>query len=146
MMRLATFCLAIASLTTLVVSARAATVPTTVTGKAAFGDACKLSSNKIAVGTYKLVTDCEQTLWCAPNNTCAHKGCRTDEFPLGYGQNANLPPRCPDSQFCPDEGDACQPLLAVGLRCQLNRDGGWKFLLIWVYYWMAVLNMVAPFR
>ncbi|KAF9244915.1 hypothetical protein BU15DRAFT_85758 [Melanogaster broomeanus] len=29
---------------------------------------------------------------------------------------------CPSGQFCPDEGDACQPLLSVGSPCQLNRD------------------------
>jgi len=120
-MRLVTFCLAVASGITLV-SGQVATTPTTPTGKGAFGAACKQTSNKIAVGTYKLVTDCEQTLWCAPNNTCAHKGCRSDEYPLGYGQNAVLPDRCPDGQFCPDEADNCQALLDVGARCQLNRD------------------------
>ncbi|GJJ06569.1 hypothetical protein Clacol_000762 [Clathrus columnatus] len=49
-------------------------------------------------------------------------GCRRDEFPLGYAQDAVLPPKCPPGQFCPDEGDACQPLLPVGSPCQLNRD------------------------
>jgi len=34
----------------------------------------------------------------------------------------HLPALCQPGQFCPDEGDACQPLLPVGSTCQLNRD------------------------
>jgi len=33
-----------------------------------------------------------------------------------------LPVLCSSGYFCPDEGDACQPLLPVGSACQLNRD------------------------
>ncbi|KAG9004993.1 hypothetical protein FRB90_010630, partial [Tulasnella sp. 427] len=33
-----------------------------------------------------------------------------------------IPDRCAKGEFCPDEEDACQPLLAVGSLCQLNRD------------------------
>jgi len=35
----------------------------------------------------------------------------------------DLPKRCDIGEFCPDEEDACQPLLEVGSLCQLNRDG-----------------------
>lgn len=29
---------------------------------------------------------------------------------------------CPQGEFCPDEGDACQPVMPLGSPCQLNRD------------------------
>jgi len=33
-----------------------------------------------------------------------------------------MPDKCERGQFCPDEMDACQPLLPLGSPCQLNRD------------------------
>lgn len=36
-----------------------------------------------------------------------------------------IPPRCEPGNFCPDEEDACQPVMPVGSICQLNRDGQW---------------------
>jgi len=88
----------------------------------AFAQNCSQADNKIAAGNLELVTDCGPTQYCDSNGRCQPKGCRSDEFPFGYGPAQNLPPMCPQGQFCPDEGDACQPLLAVGSQCQLNRD------------------------
>ena len=85
---------------------------------------CSLSHNQLEVGTYQLVTDCSDTKYCDPSSgVCQPKGCRKDEFPLGYAQDAPLPPRCKSDEFCPDEGDKCQSLLPVDSPCQLNRDG-----------------------
>lgn len=84
---------------------------------------CSQSHNQLQVGTYQLTTDCDDTKYCDPSGVCKPKGCRRDEFPLGYAQGAQLPPRCKADEFCPDEGDQCQSLLAVGSACQLNRDG-----------------------
>jgi hypothetical protein len=95
----------------------------TTTGKQVWGGPCLQTHNRLAEGTYQLTSDCETTLFCAANSTCAYKGCRRDEYPFGYGQSRDLPNFCPEGQFCPDEEDACQPLLAVGNQCQLNRDG-----------------------
>lgn len=89
-----------------------------------FGQACSQAQSKLAHGTYQLNTKCGPTMYCAANNTCAEKGCRRDEFPLGYGSK-DPPAKCNPSTFCPDEEDACQPLLPVGSPCQLNRDGMW---------------------
>lgn len=83
---------------------------------------CSQSDNKIAAGNLELVTDCGPTQYCDSNGQCQPKGCRTDEFPFGYGVQQNLPPMCSQGQFCPDEGDACQPLVTVGQPCQINRD------------------------
>ncbi|KAF8590989.1 hypothetical protein K439DRAFT_1657080 [Ramaria rubella] len=83
---------------------------------------CSQSHNQLQVGTYQLTTDCADTNFCSSAGQCEPKGCRRDEFPLGYAQDAPLPPRCRSDQFCPDEGDQCQSLLAVGSACQLNRD------------------------
>lgn len=33
------------------------------------------------------------------------------------------PPMCPEGSFCPDDSSTCLPLVPVGGRCQLNRDG-----------------------
>jgi len=83
---------------------------------------CSQANNKITPGNLELSTDCPVTEYCDSNGQCQPKGCRTDEFPFGYGKAQNLPPLCPKGQFCPDEGDACQDLLPVGSDCQLNRD------------------------
>ena len=93
----------------------------TLADTASFGESCVLTDNKLQPGTWQFAGDCDPTTFCAPNSTCAHKGCRKDIFPFGYGSN-DLPPLCSKGQFCPDEGDACQNLLPVGSACQLNRD------------------------
>ncbi|EJD02985.1 uncharacterized protein FOMMEDRAFT_123111 [Fomitiporia mediterranea MF3/22] len=87
-----------------------------------FGQGCSVNNNRLQVGTYQFAGDCDPETFCAPNSTCAFKGCRRDVFPFGYAQGADLPPLCDPTQFCPDEGDACQDLLPVDSPCQLNRD------------------------
>lgn len=34
-----------------------------------------------------------------------------------------IPPLCPSGSFCPDDASGCLPLVELGGRCQLNRDG-----------------------
>ena len=88
------------------------------------GGACTVNNNKLQIGTYEFTSDCDSVTFCNQNtNKCETKKCRRDEFPFGYAPGANLPPRCPEGQFCPDEGDACQNKLPVDSDCQLNRDG-----------------------
>jgi len=54
---------------------------------------------------------------------CQLKGCRKDEYSIGWPEgSSSMPPRCSKGSFCPDEEDACQPLLPVNSDCQLNRD------------------------
>ncbi|KAJ3889287.1 hypothetical protein GG344DRAFT_89526 [Lentinula edodes] len=92
-------------------------------GSANFGDSCSVSNNRLQVGTYQFYTDCNSVTYCASNGTCAHRGCRKDDFPFGYPQDSdNLPPKCGNSQFCPDEMDDCLNVLPVGSACQMNRD------------------------
>lgn len=86
------------------------------------GQTCSSANNRLQIGTYQFYSDCDIQTYCSSAGVCELKGCRRDQFPFGYAQNATLPPKCPSDQFCPDEGDACQPLLAVGSPCQLNRD------------------------
>jgi len=83
---------------------------------------CSQAHNQLQLGTYQLQTDCADTKFCDSTGNCKPKGCRRDEFPLGYAQGADLPPKCKQDEFCPDEGDQCQSLLPVGSTCQLNRD------------------------
>lgn len=92
-----------------------------VAADSVFGTSCSLSDNRLQVGTYQFAGDCDAETYCAQNNTCAWRGCRKDIFPFGYSSDP-IPPLCPDGQFCPDEGDACQDLLSVDSACQLNRD------------------------
>ncbi|KAF9051028.1 hypothetical protein BDZ89DRAFT_1056921 [Hymenopellis radicata] len=88
-----------------------------------FGEACSQSDNRLQVGTYQFWSDCNSQTYCADNSTCAHKGCRRDEFPFGYVTGSrDIPPKCSRGQFCPDEQDRCLDVLAVGSPCQLNRD------------------------
>jgi len=87
------------------------------------GGACTVGNNKLQIGTYEFSTDCNSVTFCSPEtNKCKKKGCRRDEMPFGYSPGADLPPRCEDGKFCPDEGDSCQDKLPVDSDCQLDRD------------------------
>ncbi|KAF7321353.1 Smr domain-containing protein [Mycena kentingensis (nom. inval.)] len=86
------------------------------------GDNCSQTDSRLQTGTFQFWSDCNSVTYCAANNTCVLKGCRKDDFPFGYEKDSHLPDKCDVGQFCPDEADACQPLLAVGSACQLNRD------------------------
>jgi hypothetical protein len=86
------------------------------------GGNCSTADNKLQVGSFQFWSDCNSVTFCTEQGICTPKGCRKDEFPFGYSQGANLPPKCPSGQFCPDEGSACQDVLRVGSPCQLNRD------------------------
>ena len=78
----------------------------------------------LSQSTYEWTSNCDSVTYCALNNTCLLRGCGRDVFPFGYPQDSNfLPPLCKSGTFCPDEMDACQPLLRVDSLCQLNRDG-----------------------
>lgn len=84
---------------------------------------CSSSTQRLQLGTYQFTSDCDAMWWCNSSSICDWKGCRKDEFPFGYWDNVTMPDGCPRGFFCPDEEDSCQPLLAVGSPCQLNRDG-----------------------
>ncbi|TDL26285.1 hypothetical protein BD410DRAFT_575606 [Rickenella mellea] len=86
------------------------------------GGACNQKNNKLLAGSYQFHSDCDSVTFCNSTNLCQLKGCRRDIFPFGYSESSHLPDLCPNDQFCPDEMDACQPLLPVGSPCQLNRD------------------------
>lgn len=92
-------------------------------GSQTHGQNCTVLHNRLETGTLQFWSDCDAQNYCSGQGVCEPKGCRKDQFPFGYSQGADLPPKCPTGQFCPDEGDACQPLLDVGSTCQLNRDG-----------------------
>jgi len=88
------------------------------------GGSCSVGNNKLQIGTYEFSSDCDSVTFCDPNTSkCSKKKCRRNEFPFNYPSGADLPPRCPEGQFCPDEEDACQDKLPVDSGCQLNRDG-----------------------
>ena len=92
-------------------------------GSVSKGGACNTANNRLQPGTYQFYSDCDSVTYCASNSTCLLKGCRRDIFPFGYPQDdTGLPPICKPGNFCPDEEDACQPLLPVNSPCQLNRD------------------------
>lgn len=92
-------------------------------GSVNIGGNCTVGDNRLQAGTYQFWSDCDAVSFCSDAGVCTAKRCRRDEFPFGYQQGADLPPKCPKGQFCPDEGSDCQPLLPVGSPCQLNRDG-----------------------
>lgn len=92
-------------------------------------DTCNPSHNGLATGTLQYNSDCNATTWC-DSGTCRSKGCRRDEFPLGYasgdsqgsGKSIDPPPKCLVDEFCPDEGSQCAPKIQVGQPCQFDRD------------------------
>ena len=90
----------------------------------ALGKPCSIASNHLDPRTKKFASDCDAQTFCSGtvNGTCVARQCRRDEFPFGYHANQTQPGLCPEGSFCPDEGDACRPLVAVGQPCQFNRD------------------------
>jgi len=92
-------------------------------GSVQVNGSCSQNNNRLTVGTYEFDSDCDSVAFCGSDGVCHAKACRRDIFPFGYPQNDdNLPKLCPSGQFCPDEEDACQSLVAPGGTCQLNRD------------------------
>lgn len=97
---------------------------TVFAGKQTHGQNCSVGDNRLQVGTYQFYSDCDTSTFCnGTSSTCDLKKCRRDIYPFGYSATDTLPNMCPEGEFCPDEEDLCQPLLAVGSPCQLNRDG-----------------------
>ncbi|KDQ19217.1 hypothetical protein BOTBODRAFT_27797 [Botryobasidium botryosum FD-172 SS1] len=94
----------------------------TLAGHIPTGERCDLSKNGLDHATHKFLSDCNPRAYCARNGTCANKGCRRDEYPFGYEKGQDLPPMCHHGEYCPDEEDACRPLVTLGGACQLNRD------------------------
>ena len=90
----------------------------------ALGRPCSISSNRLDPRTRRFISDCDVQTFCSGtiNGTCVPRQCRREEFPVGYRANRTAPALCPVGSFCPDEGDACRRLVAVGQPCQFNRD------------------------
>jgi hypothetical protein len=90
----------------------------------ALGKACSITSNRLDPRTKRFTSDCDAQTYCSgiENGTCIPRQCRRDVFPFGYSANQTAPALCPTGSFCPDEGDACRPLVAIGQPCQFNRD------------------------
>ena len=90
----------------------------------ALGKACSMTSNRLDPRTRRFMSDCDGETYCSGiiNGTCVLRQCRREEFPSGYRSNQTIPALCPAGSFCPDEGDACRPLVTVGQPCQFNRD------------------------
>ncbi|KAH9960885.1 hypothetical protein BC827DRAFT_1260663 [Russula dissimulans] len=90
----------------------------------ALGRPCSASSNRLDPRTRRFISDCDAQTFCSGNinGTCVPRQCRHEEFPVRYHANQTAPALCPVGSFCPDEGDACRPLVAVGQPCQFNRD------------------------
>ncbi len=88
------------------------------------GKWCSVASNRLDPRTKKFMSDCDAQTFCSGtvNGTCVPRQCRRDEFLFRYRANETQPGLCPEGSFCPDEGDACRPLVAVGQPCQFNRD------------------------
>ncbi|KAK0485044.1 hypothetical protein IW261DRAFT_1560711 [Armillaria novae-zelandiae] len=88
------------------------------------GANCSSSHDHVDPVSLKFISECSYMTYCSAtqNGTCLPRLCRRDEFPFGYSEQDVLPPLCYAGTFCPDEGNGCWSLVAVGGACQLNRD------------------------
>ncbi|KAH9935539.1 uncharacterized protein B0H18DRAFT_416058 [Fomitopsis serialis] len=92
-------------------------------GTVSKGGDCSVASQRLSLGTYQFYAECDIVTFCnATTSKCEPKGCRKDQYPFGYADNADFPPMCPSGKFCPDEEDQCLDVLQVGSLCQFNRD------------------------
>ncbi|KAK1923443.1 hypothetical protein DB88DRAFT_491269 [Papiliotrema laurentii] len=92
--------------------------------RSGLGQACDQANNHYDANTWALISNCDYQTYCADNGTCASRGCRKDIYPFGYNDVPfnELPPMCPQGQFCPDESDRCMDQVPVGGTCQKDRD------------------------
>lgn len=92
--------------------------------RVAEGGQCSQANNRLDGATGNFVTDCDHQTFCDETGICRNKTCRQDEYPLGYNEvaYADLPPLCPQGEFCPDEGSGCMTQVGTGQGCQLDRD------------------------
>ncbi|KZP34306.1 hypothetical protein FIBSPDRAFT_771818, partial [Athelia psychrophila] len=103
----------------------ACSVSTALAGSLTKGQNCSVGENRLQVGNYAFYSMCDTHTFCnGTSGVCEVKGCRKDQFPYGYNHTLTdpPPPLCLKGEFCPDEGDACQPQMEVSSPCQLNRD------------------------
>lgn len=107
---------------------------------------CSVAANHLDPNTKQFFTDCdsfgcaymtsssylhcrpsaEDSSDCAANGTCLPRLCRRDEYLLSslLTSTVPIPPLCDTGTFCPDDHSGCLPLVPVGGKCELNRDGG----------------------
>ncbi|KAI0067237.1 hypothetical protein BV25DRAFT_1877050 [Artomyces pyxidatus] len=99
------------------------TSPAAPSNSSTLGHTCSSSHNHLDPSTRKFISECDAQTFCSSsaNGTCVPRQCRRDEYAFGYG-SGTPPPLCAPGMFCPDEGDACKSLVAVGVSCQFNRD------------------------
>ncbi|KAA1476214.1 hypothetical protein DENSPDRAFT_913393 [Dentipellis sp. KUC8613] len=104
---------------------------TSASEPAALNRTCTPSHDHLDPSTRKFISDCDAKSFCSlptnadgGNGTCQARVCRRDEYAFGYAPDGSepVPPLCADGMFCPDEGSACRPLVALGGACQFNRD------------------------
>ncbi|KAG2237477.1 hypothetical protein INT48_005510 [Thamnidium elegans] len=88
------------------------------------GELCDSSARYSA--TWQYDDSCENVyFFCdsSRNNTCNYKACSNTDFIQGWDIAAHkLPERCNNQMYCPDNGSQCTPLVAIGDRCELQRD------------------------
>lgn len=93
-------------------------------GNVTQGGNCSIVNNRLNALTHAFMTDCDAQTFCSSTlRKCTPKGCRRDVWPFGYPDGVAIPPLCSAGSYCPDEEDACKPLVSVGGPCQMNRDG-----------------------
>jgi len=90
-----------------------------------FGDQC--NPNQHSYNQFlKYSDDCNsQMLACNANTqTCVWKTCANVDYLKHWNvqKNSKVPQRCSSTQFCPDDGSACQDLLPPGSTCSPQRD------------------------
>ncbi|KZS92500.1 hypothetical protein SISNIDRAFT_115690 [Sistotremastrum niveocremeum HHB9708] len=87
------------------------------------GGNCSTVHTRLNPITHALMSDCDAQTFCSPTlQQCVPRLCRRDSWPFGYPDGVTIPPLCATGNYCPDEEDACKPLIPVGSPCQMNRD------------------------
>lgn len=83
---------------------------------------CNTALTRLDPATHKMLSDCDSKYFCN-NGTCQWKGCRQYDHDINYDSGDPIPGFCSQGTYCPDDQRTCQPLLPLGSRCELDRDG-----------------------
>ncbi|OZJ03023.1 hypothetical protein BZG36_03980 [Bifiguratus adelaidae] len=96
---------------------------------AALGQACNPQLSHLDQASMTYMDAClDPTLSCQPQGnstttgTCVYKVCANTDYIKNWPTNVQFPVRCNGTQYCPDNGLGCQPLIPTGSRCEYARD------------------------
>ncbi|ORY91246.1 hypothetical protein BCR43DRAFT_101602 [Syncephalastrum racemosum] len=88
-----------------------------------YGEMC--DATPIYTASWEYNDSCENIyLFCDPATyTCNYRNCTNTDYVKGWSPQVRpFPQRCTGDTFCPDDNSKCTPKVAIGQKCEMQRD------------------------